>query len=280
MDFSAKPNIIKSANPEQTVAEIKKNPSGWFKKNIIKIIVAVLIIAVVAELIFGGITLFSPSSTSNSAPVAPKINSLRDAVISLVPDKTSYKRGDTVTVDVKLFTGGYTTDSTDLVVKFDPAFLKPADEFAKKGSIYSEYPAVQVEPQQGLIGISGITLPGSKSFSGVGSFATLYFTAVQDGQTQVTVDFEKDATADSNVVLSGSTDDLLGIINNAQINISDSASGQAPQSSGESCSSFTQYCQTADGLAGTQVCMGGTVVNGACGYDSLVTVSCDECKTQ
>lgn len=280
MDFSAKPNITKSASPEQTVAEIKKNPSGWFKKNIVKVIIAVMIVAVFAELIFGGFTLFSPSSSGKLNPLVPKINSLSDAVISLMPDKTGYKKGDQVTIDVKLFTGGYSTDSTDLVVKFDPAFLQPAKEFAKPGSIYSEYPAVQADNAQGLIGISGITLPGRSSFSGVGTFATLYFTALQDGQTQVTVDYQQDATADSNVVLSGTTDDILKVINNAQINISESGAAQSGQSSSVSCQSFTQYCQTADGLAGTQICTGGSVVNGVCGYDTVNTSSCEVCKTQ
>jgi hypothetical protein len=165
-------------------------------------------------------------------------------------------------------------------VKFDPAFLQPAKEFAKPGSIYSEYPAVQADNVQGLIGISGITLPGRSSFSGVGTFATLYFTALQDGQTQVTVDYQQDATADSNVVLSGTTDDILKVINNAQINISESGAAQSGQSSSVSCQSFTQYCQTADGLAGTQICTGGSVVNGVCGYDTVNTSSCEVCKTQ
>lgn len=280
MDFSAKPDIIKSANPEQTVAQIKKNPSGWFKKNIVKVIIVILIVAVLAELVFGGVTLFSPSSSGKLSPLVPKINSLSDAVISLMPDKTGYKKGDQVVIDVKLFTGGYSTDSMDLVAKFDPAFLQPAKEFAKPGSIYSEYPAVQADNVQGLIGISGITLPGRSSFSGVGTFATLYFTALQDGQTQVTVDYQQGATADSNVVLSGTTDDILGVINNAYVSVSESGAAQSNQKASVNCQSFTQYCQTADGLAGTQVCIGGSVINGVCGYDSINTLSCEVCKTQ
>lgn len=278
MDFSAKPNIIKA--PEEAVSQIRKDPSGWFKRNLVKIVIVVLVVAVVLEIVFGGMTLFSPNSTTNpNALAVPRINSLSDAVISLIPDKPSYKKGDQVVIDVKLFTGGYSTDSTDLVVKFDPRILQASTESAQAGNIYSEYPAVQVDNNQGLIGVSGITLPGNSSFLGVGSFAKLYFTALADGQAEVAVDFQKDATAESNVVLSGSTKDILGVVNNANVIISESAGVQNNQAS-ESCTSFIQYCQTADGLAGTQVCSGGAIINGVCGYDKMNTTTCEVCKTE
>ncbi|MBI2593459.1 hypothetical protein HYW44_02345, partial [Candidatus Daviesbacteria bacterium] len=64
------------------------------------------------------------------------------------------------------------------------------------------------------------TVPGSESFTGEGNFATIYFTALKDGRTTVSVDFEKGQTADSNVVLTGSTQDILGSAKNADIVIS------------------------------------------------------------
>lgn len=281
MEQTANPNILKSPIPAATVNELKKNPGGWFKKNIVKIIVVVLVLAVIAELVFGGLTLFSPSTTRNISIIPPKINSLQDATLSLVPDKTSYKKGDLVVIDVKLFTGGYTTDSTDLVIKYDPKFLEAdAKTFAVQGQIYPEYPALQVDKIAGLIGISGITVPGGNGFSGVGTFAKLNFTALQDGQTQVVIDFESGKTADSNVVLSGSSKDILGSVSSADIVISDAADQPAVVSGGQKCESFTQYCQDTNGQVGSQACSSGSIKDGSCGYDPINTVTCEVCKIE
>lgn len=286
MDNTAGPTIFKSSNIQQTVTQ--GNLQGFFRRNIIKIGLVVLVTAVLAEVVFGAVTLFSPASVRNLNILQPSINELGSAQISLVPDRTSYKRNEAVMIDVKLFTGGYTTDSVDLVVKYDPAFLQPKNEgFASVGQIYEEYPGVQVDNQNGLIGISGITSQNGAGFSGVGNFARLNFTALKDGQTEVTIDFQPDSTGDSNVVLSGSMQDLLGQVNNAIIEISESASGARMALGGQSCESFTQYCQDSAGSVGTQVCKAGTINkqslpagSGSCGYDPVVTVSCEVCKTQ
>lgn len=265
----------------QSVNQLKRDPAGWFKKNIIKIVIAVLVIAVAAELYLGSRTLFLPSKSGSAglSLLPPKVNNLSEAGLSLIADKISYKKGEAVSVNVKLFTGGYTTDSTDLVVKYDPKFLEPkAGTFAQQGQTYSEYPALQVDKAKGLIGISGITLPGKKGFSGVGSFAKLNFTALQDGQTQIIIEFQPGKTADSNVVLSGSSKDILGNVANADILISETGNQADAASSGEKCQSFTQYCQDAEGASGTQVCSAGSLKLGICGYDPVNTVSCDICK--
>lgn len=280
MDQTANPSILKSPIQNVNDTSSKKSFSEWLKKNLGKIIIGLLAILVVMGIIFGRTTLFSPSRSGNLNLLAPRVNGLTDASLNLVADKESYKAGDQVVINVKLFTGGYTTDSTDLVVKYDPAFLTPVDGgFAIAGDIYSEYPALQVDKEQGQIGISGITVPGKTSFNGVGIFAKLYFTALKDGQSKVSVDFEKGATADSNVVLSGSTQDLLGIADNADILIS-GAGNKTPQKNDQSCQSFTQACLDGAGNSGTQVCTGGSTKNGSCSYDSRFTQSCGPCQIQ
>lgn len=194
------------------------NPSIFTRKNIVIVVIALLIVGFAAKLFSGGIALFSPSSLTGLNNLTPKASDLTDASLSLVPDQASYISGDEVEIEVKLFTGGNTTDSTDLVIKYDPEFLAPAEDgFALEGGLYSEYPAMQVDKENGLIGISGITVPGGKSFTGEGNFATIYFTALKNGQTTVSIDFEKGQTADSNVVLTGSTQDILGSVKNANI---------------------------------------------------------------
>lgn len=261
-----------------TFKEASKNPGNWFRSNLVKIVIGVLVIAVLVEVLFGTYTLFSPSSSKNFSLLPQSVNEMRSAQFSLVANKSSYKKGEIVEIDVRLFTGGYTTDSSDLVVKYDPAYLSASGEdFAVNGEIYSEYPAVQVDGQNGLIGISGITLPGQNSFSGTGSFAKLNFKALKDGQTAVTVDYQPASTADSNVVLSGSTQDILGAVVNADITISDSAPVEAA-SNVQSCESFTQGCQDNTGKSGRQVCTAGAITDGSCGYDPKLTISCEVCK--
>lgn len=278
MDKTANTTILN--NPLSSVTPSSpKNLKSFFKTNLGKIIIALLVVAVVGELIYGSYTLFSPSKSKQGLSPFTKVNNLENATISLVPDKNTYKKGETVSVDVKVFTGGYTTDSTDLVIKYDPLFLEPdKNKFAETGKIYSEYPAIEVNKEQGMIGISGITTPGEESFLGTGSFAKLNFTALKEGETVLQIDFQQNKTDESNVVLTNSTTDILGSVNNAKINISESpSSGNMKEES--SCSGFVQSCKDATGKVGSQNCSAGIMKNGSCSYDPKYTVSCEVCKT-
>lgn len=281
MENTAGPTIFKNPNFSGPPSQNPKTTKGWSRGKLIKIAIVVLVVAVLAEVLFSGLSLFSPEKMRSLNILQPKINDLGNAHLSLVSKQAAFKKTETVVIEVKLYTGGYTTDSTDLVVKYDPTFLKPQGEnFAQVGQIYSEYPAVQVDEKNGLIGISGITIPGSASFSGVGTFAKLNFTALKEGQTQLLIDYQPDKTSDSNVVLSGSSKDILGVVTNADINITDSATTEQASTNSQNCESFTQYCQDAAGKAGSQVCKAGTIKDGSCRYDPKLTVSCEECKTQ
>lgn len=277
MDQSANSSVFQNPIQNITNPETKKEASNWLKKNIVKIVIAGLIIVVAGELLFGGFTLFSPSKSGSLNILGPKVNPQTEAVLSVLTDKRVYKIGDQAVLDVKLFTGGQTTDSTDLVIKYDPGFLEPSESFATPGQIYSEYPAVQIDKQAGLIGISGITVPGSTSFSGVGSFAKLIFKVLKEGETSVSIDFRKDATDDSNVVLSGSSKDILGSVSDARVVISSSESQPNDNKEGK-CDGFKQYCQDAQGSIGVQDCTGGVSQNLTCGYDPTFTVSCGVCQ--
>lgn len=280
MSDTAAPTILKSPDISQAASQVSKDPKGFFKKNLFKIVIAILVVGVIVELYLGGTSLFSPNKTNNLNILQPKVNEMSNARLSLIPDKSSYKPGETVVVDVKLYTGGYSTASTDLALKYDPAFLRPVSQnFVSVGQIYPDYPPVQVEEKQGLVGISGIPLKSDQAFSGVGMFARLNFTAVKEGQTDLMIDFTPGSTADSNVVLVSETRDVLGGVDNARINISASAQAQAAAEK-QSCGSFTQSCQNSSGVSGTQVCNAGTINNGVCGYDPKITLSCEECKAQ
>lgn len=279
MDNAPGPTTFKAPDPQVSASQISKKPRQWYRGSLFRIVITVLIIGVLAEVIYGGFSLFAPSTARNLNPLQPTVNEMTSARLSLIPDKASYKKGETVIIDVKLYTGGYTTASTDLALKYDPLFLKPQGEnFAVPGQIYPEYPAVQVEGQKGLIGISGIPMDSSQSFSGVGLFAKLNFIALKEGQTEITIDYQPDLTGDSNVVLSSSSKDVLGVVDNAQITISANGSPGAQETRGQSCDGFTQNCQISSGAVGTQICNTGTIKEGSCGYDPKLTTSCEECK--
>lgn len=276
MTQTANPSVMN--NPVvQGTSQSRSNTNSFFKRNLVRMIVIVLVLAVIGELIYGGLTLFAPSQVRNLNPLGPQVQAFQNSNLSLVTDKASYKKGDKVSLDVKLFTGGSTALGTDLVVKYDPAFLKPTDTLmVEPGQIYSQYTPVQVDREQGLIGFSGLPSQGSSGFSGVGSFAKLNFEALKDGQTQVTIVYTPGDTADSNVVVSEDSKDNLGSVGNADIMISETES--TPVSSGQACESFTQECKNQNGVMGTQTCMGGVMKTGSCTYDPRNTVSCGVCK--
>lgn len=276
MESSAGPTIFKSAGNPLPSSQTVKNSGNWFKKNMVRMLLVVLAVGVFAEIVYGGLTLFSPATVRNLNILQPDLNELGGAKFSLVPDRASYKKGETVVIEAKLFTGGYSADSGDLVVKYDPAALKPASEnFVAVGQIFSAYPPVQLDNQQGLIGISGITEGNGTGFSGVGTFAKISFIALKDGPAEVSIDFQPNITADSNIVLSGSMQDVLSGVDNATVIISETE--VSANSSAQKCESFTQSCQDNSGRVGTQICKAGTIVNGVCGYDAKQTASCEVC---
>lgn len=259
---------------------LSKNPQAWIKANFGKIIVAVLVLVVVIELILGARSFLSPQNIKNSSIPVKQISPLQKAQLSLVTDKSVFKVGETVPVEVKLYTGGHTTGSTDIVIKYDPQFLVLEDQGGIiPGKIYPQYPALEVMKDKGLIGISGYNPEKGGMFSGVGSFATLNFKALKEGKTPLTIDFQEGSTSDSNVVLSDSAEDILGSVLNTDINISSSLAETSVKSAA-SCGSFSQECQDGQGRAGTQLCTSGSINSGVCGYDAKLTVSCDVCKTQ
>lgn len=277
MENSAGPTIFKSSNTPLSSTPSVKNSGNWFRKNIVKILLIFLGVGVAAELVYGAFALFAPASVRNLNIMQSNVNEIGGAKFSLLTDKEAYKAGSVINVEVKLFTGGYTADSADLVLKYDPAFFKPQGEnFVTPGQIFSDYPAVQTDNAAGLVGISGITAPNSDGFSGVGNFAKISLVAIRDGTSEISIDYQPNSTADSNIVLSGTMQDVLSGVDNTQVVISETGD-QAQSSGGQRCESFTQSCQTSSGAVGTQVCKAGTINQSVCSYDPRATTTCEVC---
>lgn len=277
MDQSAGP-IVDFAS--QTAANVQKavtppEMKSPLQKNLTRIIFGVLGLVILIELILGFRAL-TASRTQLSA--AATIQSMTDPQIVIKPAQTGVRAGQVVEVKALLVTGGKPTDSTDLILHFDPNFLEASSSSAiRVGEIYQDYPVAAVDPKQGTIEVSGTTALNGQPFVGIGTFATFTFKALKEGKTALTVDFQKGATADSNVVLSGSSKDILDKVYNAEISIGNS---QTSQSSPASCAGYTQYCQTPDGETGRQLCTQGKKSGGACVFDPALSVSCEVCSAQ
>lgn len=280
MDQSANPliNLTPGNLPSAMIPPSPNAIKSIVQKNLSKIIFAILGTVVLIEVILGIRTL--TKTASNAQLKATQIESMTDAKLVLSPDSNTVKVGSNLTVSVNLVTGGHSTDSTDLLLHYDPKFLEITPISISQGKIYPEYPVVEVDSKLGLIAISGITPPKKPGFIGIGTLATLNFKALQEGQTSLTIDFQKGDTKDSNVVLSGSTDDILDQVFNADINISNQGEIASSKSKSPSCSGYTQYCQTSTGKTGRQLCKLGQLKGSSCVFDPKLTVSCDVCRVE
>ncbi len=166
-----------------------------------------------------------------TAPVATpaKVLPLSGAKISLLSEKkdltgkylqsTIYKVGDGILVNVRLDTGGHTTDAVDAVIKYDANLLEATGSGIVKGASFDDYPLARVDNQKGEVRISAITGSEQNGFNGASILATLLLRAKASGEAKLNIVFEKGATDDSNVIEVKSTDDILEVVNDLSLTI-------------------------------------------------------------
>lgn len=195
-----------------------------------KIIFIILGMVILGEVIWGAKTLFSPtSSDSNNAvdniknPANPDERSsssnkkVSGGQIILESEKNTYKVAETVAVDVTLSTGGFKTDGTDVILKYDPAFLEPIrGDIFEKGDIYGDFPGIRSDSVKGLVYASGIST-SEDGFEGDGIFGTFKFKPKKIGSTSIELLFTKDSTTDSNIIESKSAKDILNSSSSLEI---------------------------------------------------------------
>lgn len=177
-----------------------------------KIIFGLIAVILIVEAVYAFRTFTKPLPSP-----LPRIQPISGGKIVLLSPKKEYKVGETVPVAVRVVTGGHQSDGTDAVIKFDPKILEATGSAnLKKGSIYPEYPLLSVDPA-GLVRISGIASIGKDPFNGIGVLATVSFKAKASGKSAVTLDFTSGATDDSNIVESGTSNDLLEEVFNLEL---------------------------------------------------------------
>lgn len=245
---------------------------GNLKGNLPKIIFAILGIIIIFEVIMGIRAL-----TSSSIQKPPKIQPIGSGQIVVDSKNNAYKMGESIPVTIRITTGGKSSDSTDLILHYDPSLLEVDKSQITPGNIYQDYPVVDVDSETGILRISGITPPDKDGFNGIGELAAINFTAKKNGQAKLEVEFENGSTTDSNIVETGEPRDILTGVHNLTLNISDNPTAQS-QATAKVCQGYIQYCQDGKGQAGSQFCSSGALVSDVCGFDPKLSISCTECK--
>lgn len=189
------------------------------KKTKIKILYIVLGTVILIELIIGFRVITNPTSLINPLPNPNHLAPASLAKFTLISDKKSYKAGSKITVNINMDTASQLTDGADVVLQFDPKVLEASPSDIIFGNVYDEYPAKEVNPELGTIRISGISKIGQTGFRGSGLFASVKFSGIKASQTKIAVDFTPGNTADSNIVESSSTKDILHSVENLNLTI-------------------------------------------------------------
>ncbi len=271
MEIPSSGPIIYHSNSDFSSNAAKDSPKVRILRNLPKIIMVVLLIALMYELMIGIQTLTRPALKNADATTSVGVGKIvLDAV------KTTYKVGDSVPVVVRIVTSGRATDSTDLILKYDPQALEATSSGITQGSLYQDYVIKDVDQKSGLVRISAITPPNTEGFVGTGEFATIDFKAKKDGNTSISVDFAKGSTTDSNIVETGIAIDILDEVYNLNLTIGATAESNSPPV--ESCGGFYQYCHNMVGQTGRQFCKQGRRVENVCTFDPKLSTSCDICR--
>lgn len=199
----------------QTLQNSQSSGSNNWKRKLLILIFVILGAVILIEILWAGRILLTP--VSKTGEKFPEVGGGR---ITLLAPQKDYKLNENIKVTIGLSTGDSVTDGADVVIKYDPKVLEATAGAFEKGTIYPEYPNIQIDPKEGMIQLSGIssTKIGS-TFGGVGVFGRLSFKAKSAGAATLSVEFAPGATNDSNIIESKSGKDVLESVSNLNLNI-------------------------------------------------------------
>lgn len=199
--------------------------SGNSNKRFIYLGLAISVVAIIIELVWAYSTFYKPGSqniqtipqqASSSATIDQNITS-----ISMTTSQKSVKVGTEFVVNINV-DSNQASDGTDLIITFNPKYLAVVPAVSSGamtvGSIYSEYPVNKVDGNAGIITTSGITNEKGGILA-KGLIGSIKFKALQAGQANIDVKFVKGATNESNVISAITGKDMLGSVNNLEVNI-------------------------------------------------------------
>lgn len=211
------PIIIESATSSFSPKNLPHDFNGKAIKSFVptffKIILILLVIVIIFEVITG------IKTVKKSQPRVETITPMSGGSIVLLPNQKQVLLNKNVTVKVRLDTGGHTINGSDIIVHYDPKYLKITKNDIKTGGVFAEFPLSEVDETNGVIRISGVASLNAKGFSGINNLATLNFQTLSPGTTKLTVDYQAGSTTDSNMIESSTAQDITSQITDASITI-------------------------------------------------------------
>jgi hypothetical protein len=136
------------------------------------------------------------------------------ATLDLAPSETVVKKGEVIAVDIILDTEGANIDGVDLYsLNYDPEIFTAVSIIPGTLMPYTIYSDIE---EDGNIKFSQITSVGT-TFSGSGTFATVFFLAKTEGSSDLELDFVPGSTLDTNVAAEGG--DVLSSVENTSVRV-------------------------------------------------------------
>lgn len=137
--------------------------------------------------------------------IVPKIAPVFASSLVLNPPFGNVDSGKNLSVDVVLKGNEEIVDGVDASITYDVNFLKVHE--IKSGNFFNNYPVKKND--NGKITITALAPKDGVKIIGNIVVATITFEVLDSGQTDVTLNFQKDATTDSNVPVHGTAVDSL-----------------------------------------------------------------------
>lgn len=139
-------------------------------------------------------------------------------LLAIVTDKKEYKIGEKILAIVILDTGNKRANGVDVLLKYDPQYLKiqssdgkesktegkldPATYLATAASSFQIFPHLTVNSQEGIIYFSALAQAG-KFLTRKHTVTQLTFKTLKAGSTSLRLEHQPGSTRDSNVAFAG-----------------------------------------------------------------------------
>lgn len=223
---NTQPTQVVPSTPTLTPASDspRKEKIQAFLKTVLRFLPVIIIIAVIGVVGYLALNRFVINKPEViEVPPPPQVQPIQPAKVTLKTSPAGSALGQPVDIEIWVDTGGYPTQSADIVLKYDPLAFEPlatsSATYFKKGKIYPDISFVDLNTQEGLFEVSGIVGPGGEGFNGIGMMGALRLKAKKAGTTQVTMEFDKNSTRVSNVLQSGSGENILTAAQPLQLTI-------------------------------------------------------------
>lgn len=131
--------------------------------------------------------------------------------LSMFPSTGTYRVNQSFNVTIQGDSGGLALNGADMVIHYDPLVLSVTS--ITPGTIFSDTPVHSNDSGIGEIHISSDATSQPVVVSG--TLATIQFTVIGSGQTNVTFDYNNSSNARSDMSQSGNPGQILGSVSNA-----------------------------------------------------------------